>query len=176
MFLENKKILLRQLEPEDLETLYIWENDISIWRVTNTIVPYSRYALKQYLENSHKDIFETGQLRLMIEDKATIRPIGTIDLFNFDPMNARIAIGIMIYTETDRRKGFANEAMNLTVDYCFNILQLHQVYCNVDENNTGSIKMLLKLCFEQIGIKKQWLKTNRGWQNETMFQKINPNF
>ena len=173
MFLENSDILLRQLEPEDLETLYIWENDVNIWSATNTIIPHSRYALKQYLENSHKDIFETGQLRLMIEEKSTNRPIGTVDLFDFDPLNARVALGVLIYAKTDRRQGFASAAMSLTVDYCFNILQLHQVYCNVDENNTGSIKMLLNLCFEQAGIKKQWLKTGNGWKNEILFQKIN---
>ena len=176
MFLENENILLRPLEPEDLETLYAWENDINVWSATNTLVPYSRYALKQYLENSHKNIFETGQLRLMIEDKTTHQPIGTVDVFDFDPMNARAALGILIYAENYRRQGLASAAMSLTVDYCFNILQLHQVYCNVDENNTGSIKMLLNLCFEQTGIKKQWVKTNNGWQNEILFQKINPEY
>jgi len=176
MFLENENILLRQLEPEDLETLYVWENDVNIWKTTNTIIPYSRYALKHYLENSHKSIFETGQLRLLIEDKKTNRPIGIIDLFDFDPMNARVALGVMIYAAIDRQQGFASAAMNLVVDYCFGILQMHQVYCNVAECNIGSIKMLSNLCFEQAGVKKQWLKIDNNWQDEILFQKINPDF
>jgi diamine N-acetyltransferase len=176
MFLENETILLRQLEPEDLETLYIWENDVNIWSATNTIMPYSRYVLKQYIENSHKNIFETGQLRLMIENKQANCPIGTVDIFDFDPINARAALGVLIYAEIYHKQGFASAAMNLTVDYCFKILQLHQVYCNVAETNIGSIKMLLSLCFEQAGTKQQWLKTSNGWQNEILFQKINPEF
>lgn len=176
MFCESENILLRPLEPEDLEILYVWENDINVWKATNTIVPYSRYVLKQYLANSHKSIFETGQLRLMIENKAASSLAGTVDLFDFDPMNARAALGVLIYAEADRRHGFASEAMSLTVDYCFNILQLHQTYCNVDEDNIGSIKMLLNLGFEQTGIKKQWIKAGNNWKNEILFQKINPAF
>ncbi|MDR1552147.1 MAG: GNAT family N-acetyltransferase [Prevotellaceae bacterium] len=176
MFLETENIRLRPLEPEDLEILYLWENDVSIWSASNTVVPYSRYALKQYLENSHKDIFETGQLRLMIEDKTNNSAIGTVDLFDFNPLHARIGLGVLIYAQSNRRQGFATAAMNLIIDYCFNILHLHQVYCNVDENNTKSMKMLTNIGFEIAGTKKQWIKTKNGWQNEILFQKINPEF
>jgi diamine N-acetyltransferase len=176
MYLETENIRLRPLEPEDLEILYVWENDTNIWNVSNTIVPYSRYALKQYLENAHKNIFETGQLRLMIEDKSTNRAIGTVDLFDFDPMHSRTAFGVLIYSENYRRQGFATESLNLIIDYCFNVLLLHQVYCNVDENNHKSVKMLVNLGFEIAGTKKQWIKTEKGWQNEILFQKINPKF
>ena len=64
--LKGKNILLRALEQTDLDFLYELENDTSIWEVSNTIAPYSRYILKKYLENSHKDIFEVKQLRLVI--------------------------------------------------------------------------------------------------------------
>jgi diamine N-acetyltransferase len=173
MYLETENIRLRPLEPEDLDILYLWENDVNIWNVSNTIVPYSRYALKQYIENSHKDIFETGQLRLMIEEKVNNSAIGTVDLFDFNPVHSRIALGALVYSEKNRRQGFASSALNLVIDYCFNILHLHQVYCNVNENNIKSIKMLTNIGFDIAGIKKQWLKTNSGWQNEILFQKIN---
>jgi diamine N-acetyltransferase len=174
MFFENDIIRLRPLEPEDLDILYLWENDVKIWNVSNTIVPRSRYALKQYIENSHKDIFETGQLRLMIEEKASISTIGTIDLFDFDPMHERIELGALVYSEKNRRQKFASSALNLIIDYCFNILHLRQVYCNVDENNTKSIKMLTNIGFDVVGTKKQWIKAGNGWQNEILLQKINP--
>ncbi|MDR1983472.1 MAG: GNAT family N-acetyltransferase [Prevotellaceae bacterium] len=176
MFLENDTIRLRPLEPEDLDILYIWENDVNIWNVTNTIAPYSRYALKQYIENSHKDIFETGQLRLMIEDKTNNHTIGTVDLFDFNPMHARIAFGVLIYSENNRRQGFATSSLKLIMDYCFNILHLHQIYCNVDENNAKSINMLINAGFDIVGTKKQWIKTANGWKNEVLLQAINPKF
>ena len=82
-----EKIKLRALEPEDLELLYEWENNNSYWVFSNTVTPFSKYTLKRYLENSHKNIFETGQLRLMIELASDKKTIGTIDLFDFDPFH-----------------------------------------------------------------------------------------
>ena len=32
IYLENKKIKLRALEPEDLDFLYKWENDTKFWK------------------------------------------------------------------------------------------------------------------------------------------------
>jgi diamine N-acetyltransferase len=67
--LDNIHIRLRALEPEDLETLYAWENDMSIWQLSNTLIPFSKFTLKQYLETSKMDIYEAKQLRLIIELK-----------------------------------------------------------------------------------------------------------
>ena len=36
------EIILRALEPEDLDVLYSIENDIELWSVGYTTVPYSR--------------------------------------------------------------------------------------------------------------------------------------
>ena len=62
--MKYKDIMLRALEPEDLELLYEWENNEIYWTLSNTVAPFSKFILKRYLENSHKNIYETGQLRL----------------------------------------------------------------------------------------------------------------
>ena len=49
--LRNDIIALRALEPTDLDTLYRWENDSRLWYASDTVAPYSRAALWQYLEN-----------------------------------------------------------------------------------------------------------------------------
>jgi diamine N-acetyltransferase len=165
---------LRAPEPEDLELLYAWENNNSYWVISNTVTPFSRYTLKRYLEKSHKNIFETGQVRLMIDhlpDKATI---GTIDIFDFDPFHNRAGIGILIANEEYRRKGYASSALRCLVDYCFKTLQLHQLYCNILEDNCGSMDLFGKHGFKRIGIKKHWIKAPEGYLDEHMFQLINP--
>ena len=85
--LENDKIKLRALEPEDAELLYIWENDTDVWQAGETLIPFSRHTLLQYVANASPDIFEAKQLRLMIDSKEKEIPvtIGTIDLFDFNP-------------------------------------------------------------------------------------------
>jgi len=170
--MKNEKIRLRALEPEDLELLYEWENNDSYWVISNTVSPFSKYTLKRYLENSHKSIFETGQLRMMIELNADKKTIGTIDLFDFDPFHMRAGLGILIADDAERRKGYASAALKCLIDYCFHTLQLHQLYCNILANNCESMDLFRKQGFSESGIKKEWVRTQDGWLDEHIFQLI----
>ncbi|TAL58896.1 MAG: N-acetyltransferase [Bacteroidetes bacterium] len=171
--MKYEKIRLRALEPEDLELLYDWENNDSYWVISNTVSPFSKYTLKRYLENSHKNIYETGQLRLMIDHIPDKKTIGTIDIFDFDPFHKRAGLGILIADEVYRRKGYASMALKCLIEYCFKTLQLHQLYCNILANNTESMDLFRKQGFIQTGIKKDWIKTSDGYLDEYLFQLIN---
>jgi diamine N-acetyltransferase len=171
--MKYEKIRLRALEPEDLELLYEWENNDSYWVISNTVSPFSKYTLKRYMENSHKSIYETGQLRLMIDLTGEKKTIGTIDIFDFDPFHGRAGIGILIADEAQRKKGYASMSLKCLVDYCFRTLQLHQLYCNILANNCESIDLFKKMGFTESGIKKEWVKTTDGYLDEYMFQLIN---
>ena len=92
MTLKGQQIHLRALEPEDLDFLYEIENNESIWEVSNTQTPYSKWVLKQYLENAHQDIFEAKQLRLVIVSSESNEKVGFIDVFDFDVNNIRAGI------------------------------------------------------------------------------------
>ncbi len=166
--LVGENIRLRALEPEDLDLFYQWENDSSIWKISQTYKPFSRHLLKSYLENAHKDIFTVKQLRLMIEREGVA--IGMIDLFDYDPMHARAGLGIWIVQESDRRQGYAKEALKLIIEYAFFKLQLNLVYCNISANNQASINLFSSLDFVLIGVKKKWNKSPNGWEDELMFQ------
>jgi diamine N-acetyltransferase len=170
--MKYKEINLRAPEPEDLELLYEWENNTAYWTISNTVVPFSKYILKRYLENSHKNIYETGQLRFMIDHISDNKTIGTIDVFDFDHFHRRAGVGILIAEEAYRRKGFASMAIHCLTEYCFTTLQLHQLYCNILANNTESMDLFRKMGFVQAGIKKDWIKTNDGYIDEYLFQRI----
>lgn len=146
--LKGVHIYLRALEPEDLDFIYEIENDTSLWTLSDTQTPYSRFLIKQYLENAQQDIFEAKQLRLVICTLEGIA-IGLIDVFDFDVKNKRAGIGILIKDEANRYKGYGKEALNLLVNYCFKTLHLHQVYANVSESNEVSLRL-----FENNGFKK----------------------
>lgn len=170
--LKGKHIYLRALEPEDLDFIYNIENDETFWEISNTQTPFSRYILNQYLEQSHKDIFEVKQLRLVISDYND-KALGMIDLFDFDFKNSRAGVGILIKESAQRQLGYGAEALELLVKYSFNHLNLHQLYCNITEDNTASISMFTKQGFEEVGLKKEWNSINGNYQNEYLFQRIN---
>ncbi|TDQ27814.1 GNAT family N-acetyltransferase [Tenacibaculum caenipelagi] len=165
-------INLRALEPEDLEFLFQIENNELFWEVSHTQTPFSKYLLKQYLENAHLDIYEAKQLRLIIEEKATNKPIGMIDLFDFNPQHRRAGIGILVHPDF-QQNGFASEALQLLTKFCFTHLQLHQLYANITDDNIQSIHLFQKHNFMKIGVKKDWTYHNGTYKNEILFQLIN---
>ena len=170
-YLKGENSNLRALEPEDLEFLYTIENNESFWEISHTQTPFSKYLLKQYLENTHLDIFEAKQLRLLIEEKSTKRQIGLIDLFDFNPQHKRAGIGILIHPDF-QNSGFAFEALSILIDYAFKYLNLHQLYANITANNSKSISLFTKHKFKKVGIKKDWILSEGKFKDEILFQLI----
>ncbi len=169
--IDGEKIYLRALEPTDIEILMKWENNQDIWNISNTIAPFSKFILQEYIKNSHLDIYTTKQYRFVICEKNSLNPVGTIDLFDFDPHNQRVGVGILIDRDF-RSKGYATEAISLLSKYCFNVLLVHQIFANIMEDNFESIKIFEKSGFKLIGNKKDWIRTKKGFLNELTYQKI----
>ena len=138
--LQGKKVKLRALEPEDLDFLFKIENNTKFWEVSSTQVPFSKYMLKKYLENAHQDIYEAKQLRMVIEEISNNKTVGLIDIFDFNPKHKRAGIGIVI-SEPYQKEGFASDALSLLISYCFEVLDLHQLFANITSNNTHSITL-----------------------------------
>jgi len=170
--LRGKDILLRALEPSDLDFLYEVENNEDIWEVSNTITPFSREILKQYLDNAHRDIFDVKQLRLVICLVEENRSIGLIDLFDFDPKHYRVGLGIVISSEVSRGKGYALQALELLCNYAFTYLNVHQVYANITEDNLASLELFKKARFLNAGVKKDWIFSQGKFKNEHLYQLI----
>lgn len=173
--LEGERICLRAPEPSDIDFIYSIENDTSTWHLGNTVIPYSKYQIEQYILASDHDLYSEHQLRLMIDISDTssrIKTIGTIDLFDFDPVHQRAGIGILI-VEEERNKGYALEALQIARDYCFGILALHQLFCTVLADNESSLNLFEKAGFTKCGVRRDWRMVDGQWTNEVMFQLIN---
>ncbi len=174
--LKGNNIYIRALEPNDLEFVYAIENDQSIWEVSNTHTPYSRFLVKQYLENAHQDIYEAKQLRLAICQNQDFPALGLIDLFDFDPKNNRAGVGIVIQNNENRKQNIGSEALALLIEYAFFNLNLHQLYANIGTENEASKALFTKFGFEMIGVKKDWTLVNGVYKDEAIFQLINTKF
>ena len=169
--LENKTILLRAIEPEDLEVLYKWENDTDVWKFGSAMSPYSKYVLRQYIVDAQTDIFESKQLRFMITLQQRNSTIGTIDLYDFDPLNSRCGVGIYIDPEY-RKGGFAKQALSLLQDYAFDFLNINQLYALIPESNKASLQLFLSSEFSKSGTLNQWVAYDSKYENAIIVQKL----
>ncbi len=172
--------------------MYRWENDAAVWRVSGTTAPFSHHALERFIEEQRFDIFQTRQQRLIIEtldrfadgrghrseaSEACSVPndscaVGAFDLFEFDPLNRRAGIGILIHPADARRKGYATDAIETGCRYAREVLGLHQLWCNVGAANTASLALFRNAGFVEVGTKRDWLWTPDGYTDEILFQKI----
>ena len=173
--MNKMQVKLRALEPGDIDLLYKWENDKQIWQISDTIAPFSKFILQKYLDNSHLDIYQAKQLRLMIDltEKDNCQTVGTIDLFDFNPIHLRAGVGILIGGNEDRNKGVATLALRELIKYAFSILNLHQLYCNIQAENKISLRLFENAGFIIVGTKKEWLKSHDCYKDEVLLQLIN---
>jgi len=169
--LKGNKVILRAIEPNDAQLILEWENNELNWQLSNTITPFSKHIIDSYIEIAHRDIFENKQLRLMIDELDGGKTVGAIDLFDFDPYHLRAGVGILINDDSDKRKGYAKESLDLLIDYSRDILALKQLYCNISINNKASFSLFENCGFLNTGIKKKWQRiTSDIWEDIYFFQ------
>ncbi len=166
----GKKVYLRPLELNDVQTLYVFENDVEVWAVSDTVMPYSSFALEQYvMEATPTDINGSKHLSLVECDCANGKAVGFIDLFNFSPRDFRAEVGVLI-ERNSRNKGYAGEALELLIDYAFNTLHVHQLACTLTAENTISRRLFEKAGFVHTSTRKEWFFRNNKWEDELVYQ------
>jgi diamine N-acetyltransferase len=170
--LEIERLILRIPEPEDLERLYEWENDLDLFPHKDDLSFYSKAQLEQYIIASSSSLHDSGQQRFMIDDKLG-NTIGAVDLFDFNALHERAGVGVLVDKQY-RRKGFANEALTEIKNYGFKKLHLRQLFCDISLANKASIRLFENLGFVQTGIKKAWLKKDSTFQDVGLYQCLNP--
>ena len=166
---QGNGIRLRAPEPEDLEVMFRFENATDVWEISNTTGPYSRFQLKQYIEQAQNDLFADRQLRMMIVRAEDDVVIGTIDITEFSPMHARGEVGIAIRKEY-QGNGYAKEALRLLCDYVFSFLYLKQLIVHISVDNEASIRLFESCGFVRCGLLKEWWRVGGCYKDVVLLQ------
>ena len=170
-------ITLKAIEPSDVLTLLKWENDQDIWSVSETVEPLSKYKLDTYIRQTLTlDVFGLRQLRLMIHkvissDHDITEPIGTIELFEFNPIHKHAGLGIMLLKEY-QGQGIGKIVLDQFLAYCSEKLQVHSVYANMSETNINSIKFFENYGFEKVAEYKEFFYENGKFVSQLTYQLI----
>ena len=163
-------ISLRAIEPEDLDLLYRIENDVCLWNVGRSNVPYSRYVLHDYVAHVTNDIYTDRQVRMMI-DNAEGQTVGIVDLVCFDPTNRRAELGLIILNDY-RRQGYATATLQQIHDYAHRILHLHQLYVYIDERNEASLSLFRQVGYTESAHISDWLFDGENYHDALLFQHV----
>lgn len=171
------ELKLRAVDLSDADLFYEWENEISLWESGNTMRPFSRYALENYVLTSQNEPLEVAkQMRLMLDlccEDVTMT-FGCIDVYDFDSRDSKAAVGIFV-CESERRKGYARKALALLWDYVSRIYNLNQLYAYVASDNVQSRNLFSACGFENTACLKQWIQRGGKFKDVELYQKIRKN-
>ena len=156
-YFRSKRLVLRAVEPEDLELYYQIENDTTLWHTSVTTAPFSRYALRRFLEQASCDAYADGRVPLVacLHDGT---PIGLVDMYDYSVAHELAEVGIVIRTPW-QRQGYGLEALQLLCRYAACHLHLHQLYAIVAATNQPAIGLFTKAGFRASGRLTDWLRT-----------------
>lgn len=147
VFIEGDRVVLRSVDCSDINTLLLWENSSAEPLYGIYEEQYTREDVAQFVENQQRySIAETEQLRLMICSHEGER-LGCIDLTEYDGKKAFVSI--LIKDLCNRRKGFAENALRMLIDYAKSF-GLHALYARILPENTPSISLFTKVGFEEL--------------------------
>ena len=142
--IEGEKIVLRSVESSDIDTILLWENSSEEPLYGVYEEQFSREDVVQFIENQQRFSFaENEQLRLMICSHEGER-LGALDLTEYDGEKAFVSI--LIFNLDNRRKGFAENALRLAVDYAKS-LGMQTLYAWIFSENLPSISLFEKVGF-----------------------------
>ena len=167
-FLKTRHIKLRAIEPEDIDFLYTIENDSDLWDVGVSNMPYSRFLLNKYIISCTSDIYADRPMRLVMEDGEG-RPVGLLDLFNFEPQHLRAEVGVAVL-RSERNRGYGVQAVCLAVEYARNVLHLHQLCAVVAKDNIPSMRIFQEGGFQENAVLKDWIFDGKEYHHAAFMQ------
>lgn len=140
---------LRPPGDADVEAVYAWDRDpeLSAWNGRAPISISLSAARRDYLARWEDPAVKT----YIMEDTedASGEPIGMATLYDF--RKGGCELGIKIGPEDLRGKGYASEAVELLVSYCFDTLELSTVRGSTLSHNRRMQRVFDKNGFSKVG-------------------------
>jgi len=150
----EKKVFLRVLEPSDIDRVYKWHNDTTLYQ---TLVGRHHYVSRSTVEKwlAQKGEFSHQEISLAICLIDTQEHIGNIYLKDIDPYNRHAFLHILIGDPEHRQKGFGFQAVSSLLDYAFNKMGLHRIGLHLLSDNYVALKFYKKCGFLLEGTMKK---------------------
>ena len=147
--LEGKNVNLRVMEKEDVPLLVEWWNSLEFQGEHFPVLQKSKTQALQEFENPSPVQVAMEHREFMIEKKDGTR-IGHIG-YGKDILHDWIEIGYDV-VPSERRKGYAREAIRIMVDYLFLFKDIPRISVCTDARNIAAIRAAERAGFKREGI------------------------
>lgn len=150
--LETERLKLQPLNSSFCSKEYLeWINDEEVIRYLETEKGSSINDLKKYLESIEKNKISAWAIAI----KDTNKHIGNIKIDPIDYKHKYGEYGIMMGDKDSWGNGYAKEASNGIISYCFEKLNLRKITLGVLSVNIRALNLYESLGFKTEGILKK---------------------
>ena len=147
----HKNVYITTIEEDHLSTLRCHRNDYSTWVNLSDVCSINEDQQLSWYKNL---VFDSTRKYFMLWLGRV--PIGLIRIDEIDYINRSARVGCDIFSAF-REKGFGTEAMELTISYCFDVLNMHRLHLSVAAYNKAAKRIYTKVGFTEEGIQKDAL-------------------
>ena len=165
--LQSARLLLRQMQPEDAETIYAYRRlpDVARfqgWEPANVqeIADYARQL------QSHPDSLTTLWQQWVFIARQTNEVLGDL-AFKLDDNKQQAELGVALAPK-HQGQGFATEALKEVIGHLFEQYRLHRIHVSIDPLNHKSIALFERLGFRREGLLKQSLWFKQQWCDDLL--------
>ena len=114
----------------------------------------------------------SGELKLYAyPDNMPDTPVGCVELYNYDPINRRAAVGLVVSNEY-RRQGYALAMLHELHRLSITNFKLHTLYADIAASNAASLALFRKAGYTQCGHFKEWLELDSHFIDNIRMQLI----
>jgi RimJ/RimL family protein N-acetyltransferase len=144
--IEGARVALGPLRMDLVPTYQRWENDLEVANANGRVIPFTLEATRERIagRNGKPEFCD-----FTVYDRADQAPIGWSSLFHIDHRNASAQFGIDLGER--RGQGLGTEATQLTLDWGFSVLGLHNIMLAVAAWNERAIRVYTKVGFREVG-------------------------
>ena len=166
--IETNRIKLRPVDSKDKEQIFSYRSDSETNKYQG-FVPKELNEVDEFIaKNPPKFNQPESWFQLVIIEKESAEIIGDIGVHFIGDDGFQCELGCTL-NKKHQGKGFATEAMKITIDYLFNSLNKHRIIGSVDPNNSDSIRLLERLNFRKEAHFKESLFIDGVWVDDIVY-------
>jgi len=147
----GEKVYLSPIDPDDYEKFTGWVNDLEVTlHLTLSPLIINAEKEKEVLEKMSREGYNFA-----IIAKETDELIGTCGFLNTNQLHRKAETGIFIGNSDYWNRGYGREAIELLLDYGFNLLNLNSIYIAALSYNHRAIQCYKKCGFKEVGRRRE---------------------
>jgi RimJ/RimL family protein N-acetyltransferase len=153
--IEGEHVILGDVTTDHYPLIHAWLNDLPTLRSAGVPIRPTTFDTFVRLYEQGMAGMREDQVWFLVTDRESGTPVGFTMLRDIDITHQRCEFAITIGAAAQRGRGLGTEATRLTVDYAFEVLDLHTVLLTVASYNLGGIRAYSRAGFREIGRQRE---------------------